>query len=60
MTVKILVTIALLSVYGVLPSHSYQTSVTSSGELLVHCTNGADATVRPVSEFGSIVVSCGK
>jgi hypothetical protein len=31
-----------------------------SGELMVECLNGGDATVRPQPEFGRIVVSCGK
>ena len=38
----------------------YKLSATKQGELLVHCANGADATIRPVKQFGSIVVSCGK
>jgi hypothetical protein len=38
----------------------YKLSATKAGELLVHCANGADATIRPVDEFGSIIVSCGK
>ena len=38
----------------------YKLSRTSNGELYVHCANGADATIRVPSEFGSLVVSCGK
>jgi hypothetical protein len=38
----------------------YQIRKTDSGELNVYCLNGADATIRPVEEFGNIVVSCGR
>lgn len=38
----------------------YKLSATKNGELLVHCANGGDATIRPQKRFGSIVVSCGK
>lgn len=38
----------------------YKLSRTPNGELYVHCLNGGDATIRPVEEFGSIVVSCGE
>ena len=38
----------------------YQITQTDLGEAEVYCLNGADATIRPVPEFGHIVVSCGK
>lgn len=47
--------------YQTLPNPKvYKLSATKSGELLVHCANGGDATIRPQKRFGSIVVSCGK
>ena len=38
----------------------YQLYKTADGELKVHCLNGGDATIRPVEQFGEIIVSCGK
>ena len=38
----------------------YEIRKTDTGELNVHCLNGGDATIRPVEEFGNIIVSCGK
>jgi hypothetical protein len=38
----------------------YQIRKTDSGELNVYCLNGGDPTIRPVNEFGNIIVSCGK
>jgi hypothetical protein len=62
-----LVWIASGAVYGYdlhLPdANVYRLSKTEGsrpGELLVECLNGADATVRPMPEFGRIVVSCGE
>jgi hypothetical protein len=37
----------------------YQLS-TVNGELRTHCSNGADATIRPTDEFGTIITSCGQ
>ena len=37
-----------------------KTTGANAGELDVYCLNGADATIRPVDQFGHIVVSCGK
>ena len=31
----------------------------SDGKVRVICENGADATVEPTDQFGSIIVSCG-
>jgi hypothetical protein len=42
------------------PHSPYQTETTPTGEMKVTCTNGADATVRPTGQFGSVVISCGK
>lgn len=41
-------------------SKVYHLSATKRGELRVHCTNGADATMVPTVEFGTMIVSCGK
>jgi hypothetical protein len=38
----------------------YQIRKTDIGEARVTCLNGGDATIRPVDEFGQIIVSCGK
>lgn len=38
----------------------YHLAATARGEALVSCLNGGDATVRPVNEFGKLVVSCGR
>lgn len=38
----------------------YRLSRTANGELLVTCTNGADATIRVPDTFGTMIVSCGQ
>lgn len=38
----------------------YSITRTANGEAEVYCLNGADATIRPSTEFGHITVSCGK
>ena len=38
----------------------YQIRKTDIGEARIACLNGGDATIRPVDEFGQIIVSCGK
>jgi hypothetical protein len=43
-----------------LPDTSVYQLSTVNGELRTYCANGADATIRPVDEFGAITVSCGK
>jgi hypothetical protein len=48
------------TVNGLPDSNVYRMTRTGSGELLVTCLNGADATIRPTAGFGSIVISCGK
>jgi hypothetical protein len=52
-------------VYRLPDAHVYQLSKTDAasghpGELMIKCLNGADATVRPVSEDHKIIVSCGE
>jgi hypothetical protein len=37
----------------------YHTERISDGQVRVVCDNGADATIRPTSQFGSIIVDCG-
>ena len=38
----------------------YQIRKTDSGEARITCLNNGDATIRPVDEFGQIIVSCGQ
>ena len=38
----------------------YQIRKTDLGEARITCLNGGDATIRPVGEYGQIIVSCGK
>jgi hypothetical protein len=38
----------------------YKIRKTYIGEARVTCLNGGDAAIRPLDEFGQIIVSCGK
>lgn len=54
--IRLLIAALLLSA----PSTQYwHVACISDGKVRVICDNGADATVEPTNQFGSIVISCG-